>query len=90
LVRERLAGASEAVHGVVLACTGNGTVHHELEAAARRAQEQGVVVIRATRCAQGRILPAPGADLRDAGALTPVKARIALMLELLEQGSGAR
>jgi L-asparaginase len=32
---------------------------------------------------QGRILPAPNASLRDAGALTPVKARIALALELM-------
>ena len=40
-------------------------------------------MLRATRCASGRILPRPNERLRDAGALTPVKARIALMLELL-------
>jgi L-asparaginase len=74
---------AKAVDGLVLAGTGNGTLHHELEAAALRAQEGGIAVLRATRCASGRILPRPNERLRDAGALSPVKARIALMLELL-------
>jgi len=83
LVRERQHGAAEPVQGLVLAATGNGTLHHALEAAALHAQAVGITVVRATRCAQGRILPTPDAALRDAGMLTPVKARIALMLELL-------
>ena len=74
---------AEAIDGLVLAATGNGTLHHELEAAALRAQDSGIAVVRATRCASGRILPRPHERLRDAGALSPVKARIALMLELL-------
>ncbi|MET3494844.1 asparaginase [Variovorax boronicumulans] len=76
-------GAAEPVRGLVLAATGNGTLHHALEAAALKAQGAGVAVLRATRCAKGRILPKADDRLRDAGALTPVKARIALMLELL-------
>ena len=80
LLRE---GAEEPVRGLVLATTGNGTVHHALEAAALKAQDAGIAVLRATRCTSGRILPKPDDRLRDAGALTPVKARIALMLELL-------
>ena len=80
LVRE---GAQDPVRGLVLATTGNGTVHHELEAAALKAQSAGIAVLRATRCANGRILPKADDQLRDAGALTPVKARITLMLELL-------
>lgn len=80
LLRE---GAEESVRGLVLATTGNGTVHHALEAAALKAQDAGIAVLRATRCTSGRILPKPDDQLRDAGALTPVKARIALMLELL-------
>jgi L-asparaginase len=84
LLQERVAGAAEPVRGLVLAATGNGTVHHALEAAALRAQDAGVAVLRATRCASGRILPRPDDKLRDAGVLTPVKARIALMLELIE------
>jgi len=83
LLQERAAGVAEPVRGLVLAATGNGTVHHALEAAALRAQDAGVAVLRATRCAGGRILPRPDDKLRDAGALTPVKARIALMLELI-------
>jgi len=83
LVAERKRGAADAVQGLVLAATGNGTLHHELEAAALRAQAEGIAVVRATRCTQGRILPKPNDALRDAGALTPVKARIALALELL-------
>lgn len=83
LREERRRGTADAVQGLVLAATGNGTLHHALEAAALRAQADGIAVLRATRCVEGRILPRPGDRLRDAGALTPVKARIALMLELL-------
>ena len=86
LLEERRRGAVEPVQGIVLAATGNGTLHHALEAAALRAQAEGVAVVRATRCAEGRILPRPDQRLRDAGALSPVKARIALMLELLAGG----
>lgn len=83
LLDERARGVAGAVRGLVVAATGNGTVHHALEEAALRAQDEGVAVVRATRCAGGRILPRPDDRLRDAGALTPVKARIALMLELI-------
>lgn len=78
-----LSVGTEPLRGLVIATTGNGTLHHALETAALRAQDAGVSVIRATRCVSGRILPKAGDALRDAGALTPVKARIALMLELL-------
>ena len=84
LILERQSGtAEEPVQGLVLATTGNGTLHEALEAAALRAQAAGIAVVRATRCPQGRILPTPGTALREAGALTPVKARIALVLELM-------
>jgi L-asparaginase len=86
MCRERAGGATDPVRGLVVAATGNGTLHHALEAAARRAQQAGMAVLRATRCASGRILPRPDDRLRDAGALTPVKARVALMLELLLAG----
>lgn len=74
---------AQGIDGLVVAATGNGTVHQEMEAAVREAQARGVKVLRATRCAQGRILAQPGDSLPDAGALSPVKARIALLLELL-------
>ncbi|HEY1102500.1 MAG TPA: asparaginase [Burkholderiaceae bacterium] len=73
----------DGVQGLVVAGTGNGTVHQDLEAALREAQAAGVRVLRSTRCALGRVLPVPGAVLPDAGGLSPVKARIALMLALM-------
>ncbi len=69
--------------GVVVAATGNGTIHQDLEAALRRAMQAGVRVVRATRCANGRVLPAASSEFADSKGLSPVKARIALMLELL-------
>ncbi len=89
LVRERELATvgADPIRGLVIAATGNGTVHHALEAAAKRAQTAGIAVVRATRCAEGRILPRAGdavsGGLRDAGDLSPVKARVALILELL-------
>ena len=83
LVHARQSSAAHSVDGLVLAATGNGTLHHTLEAAALRAQAAGIAVLRATRCTQGRILGSPHAAIRDAGALNPVKARVALLLDLL-------
>ena len=83
LLAERARAMPGAIQGLVLAATGNGTLHHEIESAAARAQAAGVVVWRATRCPEGRILPKAGDAIPDAGALNPAKARIALMLELL-------
>lgn len=71
------------VRGLVVAATGNGTVHHDLEAALIRAQTAGLKVLRATRCASGRVLPTPGNPFPDSKGLSPVKARVALMLALL-------
>jgi L-asparaginase len=80
LVRACVAGG---VKGLVVAGTGNGSVHQELEAALREAQAEGVEVVRSTRCAQGTVLPKARDPLPHAGSLSPVKARIALMLELM-------
>ena len=76
--------AAHGVEGLVVAATGNGTVHHELEAALRQAQATGIKVLRATRCPQGRVLGPGGDELPHAQGLSPVKARIALILELLK------
>jgi L-asparaginase len=70
------------VQGLVVAATGNGTVHRELEAALLRAQSAGVRVVRSTRCMEGSIVPgAPTAFA--ASAFTPAKARVDLLLDLL-------
>ena len=72
------------VRGIVVAATGNGTVHTELREALRQARAAGVRVVRATRCANGRVLPAAADDLPHSAGLSPVKARIALALELMD------
>jgi len=79
--------ADAGVAGIVVAATGNGSVHHRLEAALLDAAARGVAVVRASRCLDGAIVDAEVAVLPSAGALTPVKARIALMLDLLERRS---
>ena len=74
---------ARGVQGIVVAGSGNGKVHHALEAALLQAQAAGVQVLRSTRCLDGCVLPRPDDVLLDAGALTPVQARIELMLRLM-------
>ncbi|MBA3593134.1 MAG: asparaginase [Polaromonas sp.] len=76
--------AADGVQGLVVAGTGNGTLHHALEAALLQAQTQGVRVVRATRCLEGRVLPHAGDVFADSQGLSPVKARVALMLALMD------
>ena len=78
------AGAAP-LRGLVVAGTGNGTVHRVLDEALRDAQSHGIRVVRSTRCAWGAIVAASGASeaLPHFDGLSPVKSRIALMLELL-------
>jgi L-asparaginase len=75
------------VQGLVVAATGNGTLHHALESALLDAQAAGVKVVRATRCLNGRVLPRPDDRLPDSNGLSPVKARVELMLQLMTSGS---
>ena len=78
----------DGVQGLVVAATGNGSVHRQLEGALLRAQAAGVRVLRSSRCDQGQVMGKAGDSLPHAGALSPVKARIRLMLELLAQKPG--
>ena len=78
---------ARGVHGLVVAGTGNGTLHYALEAALLKAQAAGVRVVRATRCLNGRVLPKPGDTLPDSEGLSPVKARVDLILRLLICGT---
>ncbi len=71
------------LRGIIVAGTGNGSVHQELEAALMRARAAGVIVKRSSRCAGSHMVANPAASLPDAGGLSPAKARIALMLDLL-------
>jgi L-asparaginase len=72
------------VDGLVAAGTGNGTLSAPLDAALRDAEAHGVRVLRSTRCDAGPVMDLPGL-LPGAGALSPVKARIELMLALLAE-----
>ena len=82
---------ASGAQGLVVAGTGNGSVHAELEQALARALARGVWVVRASRCAFGGVVGGvvegvvgnPAASLPSAGPLTPPQARIELMLDLI-------
>jgi len=76
------AAVASGARGIVIAGTGNGSVHASLLRAARRAVERGVPVWRASRCQLGGVVGAPEDALPSPGALTAVQARIELMLAL--------
>ena len=84
---------AHGVQGLVVATTGDGTVHEALQPALARARSQGVAVWRSSRCSEGAIsgarLPVH-ADLETdlAVALNPYKARVSLQLALLGVLSG--
>ena len=71
------------MHGLVVAGTGNGTVHHELEVALIKALAAGIFVVRATRCVFEHVTPKTGDMFGESYGLSPVKARIALILRLM-------
>ena len=81
--------AAAGVAGIVVAATGNGTVHHLLEAPLADAASRGVAIVRSSRCLEGAIVDAEPATIQSAGALTPVKARVELLLDLLARRSAA-
>ncbi len=78
LGRER----ADRLRGLVVAGTGNGTLHADLLMALQQAQQAGVRVWRSTRCASGRVIGQQAEPIA-AVALPPAQARLALLLELL-------
>ncbi|AOJ62887.1 L-asparaginase [Burkholderia ubonensis] len=82
------------VRGLVVAGTGNGSIHATLQAALADAVKQGIAVVRASRAGSGHVMK-NGAACDDAlgfvsaGSLNPFKARVLLMLALAN-GIGAR
>ncbi|WP_353235935.1 asparaginase [Diaphorobacter ruginosibacter] len=79
----------QGVDGIVVAATGNGTVHEELEKALEEAERSGIVVRIASRCTEGRMPGAPDARWASANGLSPVKARISLLLDLIDDDLAA-
>ena len=82
------ADAETALRGIVVAGTGNGTIHKDMEAALLAAQQGGVRVLRVSRCAYGQVVGDSAAARSGAfphSDLSAVKARIALMLDLAAQ-----
>ena len=74
--------------GLVVAGTGNCTVHESLEPFLQQAAQMGIKVVRTTRCQEGgvQIVEAQKVGALSTSAyqgLSPFKARIALMIDLL-------
>lgn len=69
------------LRGLIVAATGNGTLHREIEAALERAVRAGAAVRRVTRCAEGTI---DDRETRWRASAMPsaAKARVELMLDL--------
>jgi L-asparaginase len=74
---------AQGVRGLVVAGTGNGSIHRALEQSLLAAQAQGVRVLRGTRCAEGRVIGNANSVFEDSQGLSPIKARIALQLALM-------
>ena len=89
------------VHGVVLAATGNASLHHILESAVHAAPTEGLRVVQAPRCTASAVVRSPasapdpvpliwystGPNLAPL-ALPVSKARVWLLLQLLAQQAG--
>jgi L-asparaginase len=82
LLEQRKTATTNKLAGIVVAATGNGTISKELEIALQQAESDGVTVWRSTRCAFGSLVGKADAQFGDSGGLSPVKARVALMLKL--------
>ena len=76
------------VQGLVVAGTGNGSVHRALQQVLDEARAAGLPVWLCSRCAGGVLMPAPGAAPSPAAALSPWQARLALQLQLLSARRG--
>jgi L-asparaginase len=75
------ANATDPLRGIVVAGTGNGTLSAPLQAALLSAQNQGVQVLRASRCAWGGVT-ATAHDGLPCTALSAAKARVQMVLQL--------
>ena len=75
------------VRGIVVAGTGNGSIHASVQAALGEARARGVAVVRSARVGSGHVMrngaaPDDALGFVSAGTLNPYKARVLLMLAL--------
>jgi L-asparaginase len=71
------------VRGIVVAGTGNGSLHVDLLDALKQAQADGLAVLRCSRCATGAVTARDDLPFDTAEESTPAQARVELMLRLL-------
>ncbi len=83
------AAVAAGFDGLLLAGTGNGSLHAELQAAAERAARAGVALRLSTRCASGRVVGKEGRSLVVATGASPAQGRLHLVLDLLLQRAPA-
>jgi L-asparaginase len=82
------------VRGIVVAGTGNGSVHAAMQSALADAAKQGLAVVRSSRVGSGHVMrngaaPDDALGFVSAGTLNPYKARVLLMLALAAGVSGS-
>ena len=77
---------AQGIAGLVVSATGNGSVHADMQAALVEAQARGVAVLCSPRHGDGRWNPQAIDRLPMVDVLTPAKARVELMLRLMERG----
>lgn len=80
--RQVQALVSAGVRALVVAGTGNGTLHEALLPALRQAQAQGVAVWQASRCAQGALV-GDAFEFRTVPGLSAWQLRVEALLQLL-------
>jgi L-asparaginase len=82
-----LKSSAKPVRGIVVAGTGNGSMHQDLEQSLLSAVEQGVLVWVTTRCAYGQVVAGPTGTTSPfpISARAPAKARIDMMLALMKR-----
>ena len=73
------------VNGQVVASTGNGSLHHALKDALLRASERGVRVVKGNPLRPGSVLGRGFGDFPSYAGLSPIKARVALLLDLFAE-----
>lgn len=73
------------VQGLVLAGTGNGSVSSQMKESLLRAQTAHVQVRLSSRCNQGAVIPTSSHVFDASGALSPVKTRVALLLDIMSK-----